>query len=152
MRKAYNLFLHLPPRCFSCFAISPSAAWTMFSKQVGFHFFSIFFWDFSNFYGTFRPNNLCYDARMWCRFVDFPSVFYIFFSLFYNFFLSLKSLFLCSLHLFCSANHLSSAIDDLTIIIFIIIIMINDLTIIDIIIKLSFYGFCGDSNIIIMIN
>ena len=25
MRKAYNLFLHLPPHCFSCFAISPSA-------------------------------------------------------------------------------------------------------------------------------
>ena len=24
--KTYNLFLHLPPRCFSCFAISPSAA------------------------------------------------------------------------------------------------------------------------------
>ena len=60
-----------------------------------------------------------------------------YFSLFYNFFLSLKSLFLCSLHLFCSANHLSSAIDDLTI----IIIMINDLTILSL--SLLSYEFCG---------
>ena len=42
-KKAYNLFLHLLPRCFSCFAISPSAVWTMFSKQVGFHFFPFSF-------------------------------------------------------------------------------------------------------------
>ena len=140
MRKAYNLFLHLPPRCFSCFAISPSAAWTMFSEQVGFHFFPFSFEILVTFMELSDPITYVTMQECGADLLIFP-LFSIFFFLFFIIFFSHSSRCFSALSI-CSARRITFRYDrwldgwenmDFVVILIwssnIIFIMINDLTI-----------------------